>query len=217
MTDKPDDLDAVRTIADTLSSFDPETQSRVIRWACERVGVTSPVSNGGGESRETSSESSQGDAGTHNLVESGRHKSAVDIKSFVASKSPSSNNEFAACVAYFYRFEAPEKSRKNAIDGSDLQEACRLAGRERLGRPNQTLVNAHQAGLVDQTDERGKYTISTVGENLVAMTLPSDGSSKKRAQSQAGKKSAKKKAATKKTNKKPSRKKKASGKTKKRS
>ena len=50
----------------------------------------------------------------------------MDIKSFVAEKSPSRNNEFTATVAYFYRFEAQESDRKESISAADLQEACRL-------------------------------------------------------------------------------------------
>jgi hypothetical protein len=48
--------------------------------------------------------------------------------------------------------------------------------------PAQTLINAHGAGLLD-TAERGAYAINSVGENLVAMTLPgeaADSSGKKR-------------------------------------
>jgi hypothetical protein len=38
-------------------------------------------------------------------------------------------------------------------------------------------VNAHTQGLLDRGD-RGAYVINTVGENLVAMALPSDGTTK---------------------------------------
>jgi hypothetical protein len=35
-----------------------------------------------------------------------------------------------------------------------------------------TLHNAKQSGLLDSGTEAGKFAINTVGENLVAMTLP---------------------------------------------
>jgi hypothetical protein len=57
----------------------------------------------------------------------------------------------------------------------DLQEATRKSGRERLKRPDQTLRNAHMLGLLDKGDEPGTFCVNTVGENLVAMTLPGDG------------------------------------------
>jgi hypothetical protein len=98
----------------------------------------------------------------------------VDIKTFVDTKKPPSETQFAATVAYYYGFEAPAESRKESITSSDLQEACRQVGRARIKNPAQTLVNAHAQGLLDRGD-RGAYTINTVGENLVAMALPSDG------------------------------------------
>ncbi len=42
----------------------------------------------------------------------------------------------------------------------------------RMSRPAQTLINAHQQGLLDKGAERGTYVINSVGENLVAMALP---------------------------------------------
>jgi hypothetical protein len=40
-----------------------------------------------------------------------------------------------------------------------------------MGDPNKTLNNAKGLGYLD-SPERGQFTINTVGENLVAMTLP---------------------------------------------
>jgi len=89
----------------------------------------------------------------------------------VAEKAPASENQFAAVVAYYYRFEAPPEQRRNTIGGADLQEAARLAGRKRLSNPRQTLKNAKALGYLDNP-ARGEFSINTVGENLVAMTLP---------------------------------------------
>ena len=76
--------------------------------------------------------------------------------------------------------EAPQADKKRAISKDDLQEACRKAGRERLANPGQTLRNAHQLGLLDKGEEPGSFSINTVGENLVAMTLPGDTNSNPR-------------------------------------
>ncbi|MCR9232184.1 MAG: hypothetical protein NXI29_14330 [bacterium] len=204
MAEDPDDLEAVRTLVGTLEPFEPKTQVRIIRWACEKLGVNFPASH-------SSDIVNQGGGQKLNKVDgqltppAAHGHRGLDIKSFIAEKDPSSNNEFAACVAYYYRFEAPAGAEKEAINGDDLLDACRLAGRNRLSSPNQTLINAHTSGLVDKAEERGKYIISTVGENLVAMTLPSDGTAK-RAMSAGGKKRAKAKAA-KKTSKKKAKKK----------
>jgi hypothetical protein len=43
MTDKAlDDLDAVRTVVDTLKNFKPEEQQRILRWAVEKIGLPQP-------------------------------------------------------------------------------------------------------------------------------------------------------------------------------
>ncbi len=100
----------------------------------------------------------------------------TDIKTFIATKKPNKDVQFAAAVAYYYRFEAAPAERKDAIDKDDLQEATRKAGRERFGNPLATLNNAHKLGLLDRGAEKGTFTINSVGENLVAMTLPGNGS-----------------------------------------
>ena len=172
MTNKPDDLEAVRTIVAALEPFEAIDQERILRWSREKLGLTTthtPTSSGipatpappaTSLSELTTTSRSQG--------------SAKDIRSFIDEKAPSSDRQFAAAVAYYYRFEAPEEARKDSITKDDLQEACRLAGRTRLAKPAQTLINAHHVGLLDKAD-RGAYAISTVGENLVAVALPSAG------------------------------------------
>ncbi len=75
-----------------------------------------------------------------------------------------------------------QAERKDAINKDDLQEATRKAGRERFGNPLQTLSNAHILGLLDKGSEKATYTINSVGENLVAMTLPGDGKTSSRLQ-----------------------------------
>ncbi len=160
MADKPDDLEAVRNLVEILGPFDSVERERILRWSREKLGLPA--------------ETAVAPSGTSGIPAPATitAEGAKDIKSFVAEKQPKSDNQFAATVAHYYRFVAPEANRKESITGDDLQEACRLAGRNRLPKPGQTLINAHAAGLLDKAD-RGSYAISTVGENLVAVTLPS--------------------------------------------
>ncbi len=164
MTKATDDLEAVRTIAQALEGFDAPDQQRIIRWAAEKAGLALTVGSGaplppaGGIPPKLNPTPPDG--------------TTKDIRTFVAEKNPRSDNQFAATVAYYYRFESPDSERKEAITAGDLQEACRRAGRSRLKSPGKTLFNAHNVGLLDKAD-RGAYSINAVGENLVAMTLPS--------------------------------------------
>ena len=159
----PDEFDALRTIVKTLEGFGTDDQSRILRWAAEKLSLSQPMHPG-----------STTDTPAQPATPSGTGKQAAptDIKSFVAQKKPKNDSQFAAVVAYYHRFEAPEK--KNSITQADLLEACRLAVYTRPPAPGQTLRNAVNAGLLDRED-RGAYAVNSVGENLVAVTLPGDG------------------------------------------
>jgi hypothetical protein len=171
MAKPDDDLEAVRTIAAALSGFGPEEQERILRWVREKIGLA-PVSRALAETRTPQLPASLAPRAPGLSDSLPAPVSGKDLKSFVAGKNPKSDVQFAATVAYFYRFEAPPDQRKNEIDAATLQDACRLAGRTRLPHPSMTLTNAKNQGLIDKGSEAGKYNINTVGENLVAMTLP---------------------------------------------
>ena len=113
----------------------------------------------------------------------------MDIKQFTVSKAPRSDMQFAAVVAYYYRFAAPEGEQQDTISAEDLTNAARLVGRRRPGRI--TLNNAKSAGYLDSV-ERGTFRITNVGENLVVITLPGGagegGASNKRRRKKAAKK-----------------------------
>jgi len=166
---KADDLESVRKIVAALQPFKLEEQERILRWAREKVGLEHPSDTQGGV-RTARPTPHPGMAEPPVPVPQVR-----SIRDFVAEKNPKSDNQFAAVVAYYYRFEAPEERRKESITSDDLQEACRQAGRPRLPYPNKTLNNAHGNGLLDRAGDRGAFRINSVGENLVAMTLPGGG------------------------------------------
>ena len=167
MSKNKDDLEAVRNVVTALEGFDHNDQERIIRWAKEKLGLASV-------SPDVASLQSLPPPPTqqqhHGVQPQGRPR--TDIKTFFDSKDPKNDQHFAATIAYYYRFEAPESQRKEEISGKDLQEAARQVGRRRLRNPGQTLINAHFRGLLDKGSEPGTYTINAVGENLVAMTLP---------------------------------------------
>jgi hypothetical protein len=164
MPAKPDDLEAVRTIISALQSFEAAEQERIIRWVREKLGLGTGIGQGSSESTSPVSPTTV----APRTLPTGQ----TDLRGFVGQKRPASDIHFAATVAYYYRFEAPESERKDAIGPNDLLDACRIAGRGRMQNPGQTLRNAHRDGLLDRAD-RGTFRINTVGENLVAMALPS--------------------------------------------
>jgi hypothetical protein len=163
-----DDFDIAKGIFDQLKDLPTERQQRVLRWIAEGLGV-SPVPTPPAATHASGPAPSLPPVAPQ--LHAGAGSGPTDIKSFVAAKSPKSDQQFAAAVAYFYRFESPPAERRDAINSEVLQEAARLAGHKRFAKHLSTLNNAKAAGYLDAAS-RGEFTINSVGENLIAMTLP---------------------------------------------
>ena len=154
-----DEFDAVRIVVEVLKNLKPDEQARVIRWAQEKLGVPAP-----------SQPAALG------RPDAPHRQGGSDIAAFIQQKKPANDVQFAAVVAYYYAFEAPEANRKPEVSAADLKEATRLANTERLAKPITTLHNAVNRGYLDKGSERGTFKVNTVGENLVAMSLPTSNS-----------------------------------------
>jgi hypothetical protein len=163
-----EDFDTAKAVFEKLKDVPADRRRRILTWVAEGLGidlhgvpaaVAAPI-----VTPQTQSASAP---------PSGHppQSPAIDIKTFVATKAPKSDVQFAATVAYYYRFEAPPAARRETINGDALQEAARLAGRARLSKPRNTLNNAKAQGYLDGFAP-GEFGINSVGENLVAMTLP---------------------------------------------
>lgn len=163
MSEKTDDLDAVRKVAEAIKQFEPADQERILRWAKEKVGLVTSILPAKNNEVQNLRE-------LENTAQPLRKH--IDIKSFISQKKPTTDSEFATAVAYYYRFEAQESDRKDTISSEDLRDAYRLCSRKIPPRTIDTLNNTMRAGFLDKAD-RGAYKINTVGENLITMTLGS--------------------------------------------
>jgi hypothetical protein len=165
-TEAADDFDAAKAIYEKLKDVPQERQEKILRWVCESLGIALPtryIEKPGPPSSidqlpESPSETEQ---------------QPIDIKSFITSKKPRNDMQFAAAVAYYYRFVAKPDERLETINAEGLQNASRQARGGALHNPKATLNNAVASGFLDRA-ERGSFRLNTVGENLVAMTLPGD-------------------------------------------
>lgn len=186
-----DDLGAVKILVDALAGFEQADQERIIRWAREKLGLPQSAGTSTGLQLPPITPPGQG------LPPPGAGgQQPQDIKTFMTSKNPQSDNHFTAAVAYFYRFVAQGDQRKDSITPNDLQDATRLVNHERFKRPRQTLLNTLNAGLLDKAGH-GAYAINAVGENLVAMTLPGGAESRPTGPKKGGTKKGRKKNKTK--------------------
>ncbi len=160
--DTPGPLDVLKVVVEALSPLDREKQGIVLRLASEYLGIVSVATPPGGPGLGAPPNRAPG------------MESPQDIRTFVRSKNPKSDQQLATSVAFYYRFVAP--SRKESITADDLTEAIRLVGGwEQPKRPIMTLNNAKNQGYLDAVGD-GKFQINSVGENLVTMTLGGDGS-----------------------------------------
>lgn len=162
-----EDFDTAKAVFEKLKDIPAERRKRILTWVAEGLGVVLQATPAPVAPFTVTPHSPTLAAPPGYLPQS----PPTDIKTFVATKAPKSDVQFAATVAYYYRFEAPTASRRESIDGDTLQEAARLAGRNRLVNPRGTLNNAKSLGYLDGIS-RGEFSINSVGENLVAMTLP---------------------------------------------
>jgi len=182
-------LEAAQKMVVELQGMSPEHQSLALKFTMETLGLNVPSLTG-------QPANVVADAVAPPVVPARTHSAgghSTDIKSFTAMKAPKSDQQFAAVVAYFYQFEAPMDQRLDAIDVETMKVAARHAARAQAPKWNYTLTNAKNAGYLNSAGD-GKYTLSPVGENLVAITLPSNASApvstnKKRSQKKATKKS----------------------------
>jgi len=160
----PDDFDIAKAIASQIKELSPERKERIFRWVAESIGLAALAPR---QASGAPAHSAPAIASTGAPAVSG----ATNIKSFIASKEPKGDAQFAVAAAYFYRFEAPAADQRETINSRILQEAARLAARARFSNPLTTLNNAKRSGYLDSVSP-GEFAINSVGENLVAMTLP---------------------------------------------
>jgi hypothetical protein len=163
------DFEAAKVVFEALKPLPKPAQERVLRWVAESLGITphSPVAAPTTPARATSHE--QPAANPAPVIPAAEQ--ATDIATFVKQKNPRTDIQFVTAAAYYYQFIAPTGQRRATIDAETAQNATRLADWDRLTDPRSTLNNAKKQGYLD-SGERGEYSINTVGENLVARTLP---------------------------------------------
>lgn len=163
-------LDAAQKIVSELTGMTADQQALAVKFAIETLGLEPPASLVP-PAKPSVQVTTRPTAQTPSSL-----AHSADIRAFTEIKAPKSDQQFTAIVAYFYQFEAKPDQRKETIDADTMKEAARLAGRPQVQRWNMTLTNAKNAGYLDAVGN-GQYKLSSVGENLVAITLPGNGGS----------------------------------------
>jgi hypothetical protein len=166
--DSDDELNAIRAVLSALVPLKREGRTRVLDYVLKRLGMQ-------GDQSPISVITSTGTATSELPSSSSR---AVDIRSLTKEKGPRSANEMAALVAYYLSEAAPEGNRKQTINTDDIKTYFKQAPFKLPSRPEQTLLNAKNAGYFEAVGG-GQYKLNPVGYNLVAHNLPAGGAPSK--------------------------------------
>lgn len=159
---------AAEEIQGILAGRDKAEQERILRWVNESLGIsTTPSPSSAATLPATSPHAYHGD-------EQHSPRARIDVKTFYNSKKPKSENQVAAVLAYYLRFEAPKDERKETVTATMLDDASRKARGGVFKNALKTLDNSARLGYFDRP-ARGEYKLNSVGENLVAMALPDKG------------------------------------------
>jgi hypothetical protein len=187
-------LDAAQKIVAELRGMAPEHQALALKFSMETLGLQLPATTAASHV----SAAFPAPAPQEPTPPVGSVGHSTDIKAFTSLKAPKSDQQFTAVVAYFYQFEAPPEQRKEFIDVETMKNAARLTGRKQAPQWKFTLQNAKNSGYLDAAGD-GKFKLSSVGENLVAISLPGNagvggasGKGRRRRTNKAPKKSTKK-------------------------
>jgi hypothetical protein len=177
MSDKFQELEIVKEICQKLDGLEESKQTKILNWVADVLEIPRAQSQKFSETDKDISSAFGAAAHSSHVGEEAAKKKALDIKSFVQSKKPASDVQFVTAVAYFHQFEAIPK--KEVVSVEDLKDAVRLASWKRFARWDTPFSNAVSQGLLDRGKEKGTYKINSVGENLVALAMPSQPKARK--------------------------------------
>ncbi|MGE5114538.1 MAG: hypothetical protein ACM3JB_27065, partial [Acidobacteriaceae bacterium] len=122
-----DDLEAVRNVVAALDGFTTDEQERIIRWAREKVNLPVAAQFVPAVAPAAAAAGTIAPGTALPTLPAASQGTGKDLKTFVDEKKPKNDVQFAATVAYYYRFELPSEKSKAEVDSDDLQEDCRLA------------------------------------------------------------------------------------------
>jgi hypothetical protein len=168
------ELQAIKTLQETLQPLKPEVRTRVLDYVFRVLGISaSPPAPPPLQSPVPPELATL----PHQPVPpKSRLDGPTDILTLKEQKNPSTATQMIAVVAYYLTHVAAEDERQDFITADDIQKYFVQGQYPMPGSQASALVNAKNAGYLDSV-EKGKYRLNSVGYNLVAHKMPKDGSS----------------------------------------
>lgn len=156
---------AIDQIIEALQSFDDKDRKAILNTVCSHLQIELGMRNPVPLRREEPASSPQ------IQQERRSHEHGIDIKQLKEEKKPNSARQMACLVAYYLQELAPESERKDSINTKDLEKYFKQAGYKLPTKLEQLLVDSKGSGYFDSS-KRGEYSLTRVGYNLVAHSLP---------------------------------------------
>jgi hypothetical protein len=156
------ELIAIKTIIDALNSLDDLARQRVLSYVFERLNI---AKDKGGIIPSGGILLPQPPPG------SPKFGTVQDIRTLKEEKSPKTDKEMAAIVAYYLMEVAPPGEKRDYVTNEDIEKYFKQAGYELPKHIRMTLITAKNAGYFDQIGP-SKYKLNPVGYNLVVHNLP---------------------------------------------
>jgi len=188
------ELQAIRTLIDTLQPLKFEVRDRVLDYVFRTMGIAASA----GATPSAAPTNPMGVPVPHmpQTTPALPQGTIVDVLTLKEQKQPTTASQMVALVAYYLAHLAPSEERRNFITVEDVEKYFVQAQFPLPGSLPQSLVHAKNAGYLDAV-EKGKYRLNSVGHNLVAHKMPKEANGgtngrRKRAPRKAPKKSSKK-------------------------
>ncbi|HMJ43618.1 MAG TPA: hypothetical protein VK522_15210 [Pseudolabrys sp.] len=160
------ELQAIKTLQETLGPLSSEVRARVIDYVFRVLGIS-----GGAPAASLPPLAAVAPPVPIAIQPSSPLHATGDILSLKEEKGPTTGTQMIAVVAYYLAHLAPPHERKDFITTDEIQKYFVQAKYPMPGSLAQALVNAKNAGYLDFL-EKGKYRLNSVGYNLVAHKMP---------------------------------------------
>lgn len=163
MEDVDAEIEAIRTILNTLKPLDERTRETIMGYVGKRLNLQTPLTPADGEAAKQKDEAS-GSAGAGGGA-------VAHIKDLRDEKRPGSNVEMAVLVAYYLSELAEASKRRETVSAQDLDTYFKIAGHPKPAAFKDVLRAAKNGGYMDSSGH-GQYKLNAVGYNLAVHTLP---------------------------------------------
>jgi len=160
---------AIDQIVEALQSFEERDRIAILSTVCSHLEIDLGVRSVAGPNSNSSAGEETAAPIAHTISPNSKH--GLDIKRLKEEKKPSSARQMACLVAYYLQEIAPESERKDSINTKDLEKYFKQAGFKLPTKLEQLLVDSKGSGYFESS-KRGEYSLTRVGYNLVAHSLP---------------------------------------------